>query len=247
MASLLAFSALLSLASTALLAYAGALVLRRPASSDARLAHRMFATWWFSVAAVMLLAGAPTLLFLLGVTSVPLHVAITYALAVPLTVALWALLYYLVYIYTGRRSAIWPLGGAYLVFFAFTLYYFSTFGQRRLETTGWTVLVVGDAVPPAWVSLTFATLLAVPILLVAIGYASLFFRTPHGPHRYRIALVSGAFLLWFGAVLLGFLLGWDREDWFPLVYQTPGVAAALMVVAAFRPPRWVRERIRAEA
>lgn len=243
MAALLAWSAALNLATGALLIYAGFRVARRQASGEARLALRMFATWWFAVAAVILISGSPTLLYLAGVTSLSIHVALVYAVAAPLAVALWALLYYLVYIYTGRRWAIWPLGGAYALFFLFELYYFSAFGERRLDVTDWSVRTVGGAFPPTWLSLTFAVLLAVPILVVIVAYGRLYFRVKDRPHRYRVALISSAFLAWFGAVLVGYLLGWDRAEWFPLVYEAPGVIASLLVVAAFRPPRWVQRRI----
>lgn len=241
----LAVSVALSLATTTLLAYAGVLVLRRSASDEARLALRMFATWWFSVAAVIFLAGSHTLLAILGVRDIALHTALVYAGAVPLAAALWGLLYYLVFIYTGRRSAIWPLTLAYVGFLAFELYYFASFGDRRLEETIWNVRVVGDAFPPTWIGMTFAALLAAPVLFVVAAYGLLLLRTLDPAHRYRLRLITFAFAQWFGVVLVGYALGWDRAEWFPIVYEAPGVLASLLVVAAYRPPRWVERHLAA--
>lgn len=238
----LVLSVALNLATTALLAYAGALVLRRAADGELRFALRMFATWWFAAATVVLLGGSYTLLALVGITDVRLHLAVSYLTAFPLAIALWALLYYLIYIYTGRRSAIWPLSVAYALFLVFELYYFASFGERALVENAWNVRLEGEH-PPTWMGLTFAILLAVPVLGVVIAYGLLFFRAPDAEHRYRVGLVSGAFLLLFGAVLLGYALGWDREPWFPFVYEVPGLIAAAMIVLAYKPPAWVATRL----
>jgi hypothetical protein len=230
----LALSLALTLGTSALLAYAGALILRRPTDEEAKRALRLFAVWWFSVAAVVLLGGSATILSLAGVDSIRLQTALSYLTAVPLTLALWSLLYYLIFIYTGRPSAIWPLTLAYGVFFAFEMFYFSSFGDRSFQETPYSIRLVAARQPPAWVSVTFGLLLAVPILFVVVGYASLWFRTQEPDVRRRIGLVSSAFALWFGVVLAAFLLGWDRQDWFPLVYQAPGVVAGALVVTAYR-------------
>lgn len=235
MAATLVANAALDLATVLLFTYVGVLALRRSTDDHAQLAQRMFAVWWFSVAAVMLLAGLPTLLSAIGVEDVTLATTSTYVTAVALAIALWSLLYYLVYIYTGRRSALWTLAVPYAAFFVFELYYFSSYGQRHLETTAWSVRIVGERDPASWITITFGIALAVPVLLIVAGYAGLYMRTRDDEIRRRIALVSTGFLLWFGAVLVGFLLGWDRQDWFPVVYEAPGLVAGLLVAAAYRP------------
>lgn len=233
-AATLALSLGLNVGTAALLAYAGFLVLRRPAEEEAKRALLLFAVWWFSVAAVVLLGGSATMLSIAGLQSVGLQTLLGYLTAVPLTLALWSLLYYLIFIYTGRSSAIWPLTLAYGVFFVFEMYYFSSFADRSFQETPYSIRFVAAQQPSAWVSVTFGLLLAVPILFVVVGYASLWFRTREPDVRRRIGLVSGAFALWFGVVLAAFLLGWDRQDWFPLAYQTPGLVAGALVVSAYR-------------
>jgi hypothetical protein len=230
-------SVALNLATVALLAWAGTLVLRRRVSDDARLAMRTYGAWWLAAASVVLLAGSHTLLALAGITHLGVHLAITYITAIPLAIALWSLLYYLVFIYTGRRTAIWPLTAAYVAFLAFELYYFGSFGERHLETTSWSIRLVGTTRPPQWMSITFGLLVALPVLAIIAGYAGLYFRTHDQAQRHRLRLVSGAFAIWFGALLLGYLLGWDSADWFPIVYEAPGVVAGGMVVGAYRRDR----------
>jgi hypothetical protein len=238
--------AVLPLATAALLAFVGVLMARRPAGEEVRFALRAFAAWWFSAASVMLLVGLPTLLDLAGVADARVYALAVYLLALPLAVGLCALLYYLVYIYTGRRAAIRPLAVAYALFLVFELAYFASFGPRRVETTAWSVRTVGASSPPQGLSVLFGVLLAAPILSAVVAYASLYFRTRRKAHRYRIVTVSAAFTLWFGPVLLGLLLGWERTDWFPLVYEVPGIVAAVLIVLAYKPPGAIRRRLRLE-
>lgn len=234
--------ALLPLATAILLTYVGFLVLRRQTGARDRLALRMFALWWVCAGVVILLASMPTQLTLLGVADVGILQAITYVNAAPLAVGLCGLLYYLVYIYTGRQRAIIPIVIAYAAFFAFEIYYFSQFGARSLESTAWSVRSVSAVRPPPWMSVLFGIAVALPILVAAVGYGSLLARVDGPEQRYRITLVSGAFLLWFAPLLLAFLVGWDDADWFPLLYQAPGVVAGLLIVLAYRPPAFVARR-----
>lgn len=230
------FGAAFPIATALLLGYVSVLVPRRRTSPDGRLPLRMFSLWWACAGAVILLAGMPTLLSLGGVSDVGLFTAISYVNAAPLALGLFALLYYLLYIYTGKRSAIWPLGIAYALFFVFELYYFSQFGPRHIETSVFSVRAVPDTRPPAPMRILFGAAVGLPILAALVAYASLYGRTRDPAARYRIAMVSGAFAIWFVPVLLALVLDWSDADWFPLTYQVPGVAAALLIVLAFRGP-----------
>lgn len=224
----------LNLVTAGLLAYAGRLVSRRETSRESARALGMFATWWYAVAAVVLLAGAPTLVGLAGVRDVAVFEALSYATALPLAVALWSLLYYLIYLWTGRASALVPLTVAYALFFAFSLVYFSSFEGRTLQETPYSFRLDGGTTPPRWMDVAFGLSVAGPILYVVASYALLYFRVKDPGPRRRIALVSTGFAVWFGAVLLAFLLGFERAEWFPLVYEAPGVLAGLLVVRAYR-------------
>ena len=245
MAGLLWVGALLPLVAAVLLAYVGVAVLRRDAVPRDRLALRMFGAWWFSAAAIILLGSAPTLLSVMGASAMWVYDITTYATAVPLAVGLCGLLYYLVYIYTGRHELIRPLVIAYAAFFAFTIYYFAQFGGRHLEPTTFTIRLVSDVQPPAWLRAAYGVVVALPIVAAVVGYGLLLRRTHAAEQRYRLTLVSASFLLWFLPVLVAFLLGYDQADWFPFVYQVPGTLAALMITLAYRPPAFVERRWRA--
>jgi hypothetical protein len=216
------------------------LVLQRPASAHDRLAQRMFALWWSSAAAVILLSASPTILSLFGTPSIALIVAINYVLAAPLAAGLCGLLYFLLYVYTGRRGAILPLAVAYAAFFAFEVWYFAQFAGRHLETTPWQVRTVSDVQPPVLLRAFFGALVALPALVAAVGYGALLRRVHAPEQRYRVLMISAAFVVWFAPLLAAYVAGLDQVAWFPLVYQVPGLVAAGLIVAAYRPPSWLR-------
>lgn len=242
MASPLWVGAVLPILTTGLLAYAGVLVLRKRVAPGDRLARLMFAAWWFAAGVVLLLASLPTLLSIVGAADRRILDASRWPTAAALAVALCGLLYYLLYIYTGRHRLIVPLAIAYAAFFVFEIYYFAQFGPPTLEVTAWTVRATPSSQPPSWMSATFGVAVALPILAAIAAYASLLFRAKEAEHRFRIKAVSAAFSLWFGPLLLAYLAGWDDADWFPLIYQAPGLVAGILIVLAYRPPRALAKR-----
>lgn len=239
--------ALLPLVTTALLTFVGVTVLRRGAPAPDRLALRLFGAWWFSAGAIILLGSAPTLLSLAGSPPMWVFDITTYATAVPLAVGLCGLLYYLLYIYTGRRELIRPLVVAYTAFFALTIWYFAQFGGRHLEETAFSVRIVSDVQPAAWVRAAYGVAVALPIVAAVVGYGLLLRRAHGKEQRFRVALVSTSFFLWFTPVLVAFVFGFDQADWFPFVYQAPGTLAAALISMAYHPPAFVERRWRAPA
>ena len=233
--------AALSIATAGLLAYVGLLTAKRPAGHESQLALRMFALWWFSAGVVLLLSGMPSILGAFGIFDAGLALATTYILSVPLASALCGLVSYLVFVYTGSRTALRWIVAGYALFFLFELYYFGSFGPRELVATEWSVRAVAQTRPAVWLSAAFGIAVAVPVLACAVSYGALYFRVTQRDQRFRVALVSSAFLLWFGPLLFGFIVGWDRADWFPLVYEGPGVVASAMILLANHPPRRVRQ------
>lgn len=234
------FTTGLTLGTALLLALTGWFILRREVAPDLRPALRAFAFWWFSAAALLLLVASRSLLFMAGVRDPSVYILIRTLLAIPLSLALPALLYYLIFIYTGRRSMRPVLAFAYIIFFAYTLFYFSYANIESVEATRWSVETVGSTEAPTWMTALFGILLAGPILAGIVAYATLYTKVTGREQRFRIATVSIAFTIWFLPLLLAFLLGWNREEWFPLVYQVPGLFAALLIILAYRPPRVVR-------
>ncbi len=232
------------LTTTAVLAYVGLLQQRRAAAATKgdRAAIVAFALWWYGGAAVLFLLALQALLMLVGVETVLLHNVIRYLRMVPLSIAAGSLLFFMLYLLTGRM--VWRpwLVAAYSAFFAFTIYYATLAEPVTLEVTPWAVRTVGTPVA-SWMVIVFGVLLAGPILLATFAYAALFFKVKGARQRYRLALLAISFIVWFGAILVGFLAGLTSRDWFPILYEAPGLVAGLLVILAYQPPQWIQRRL----
>jgi hypothetical protein len=243
----LAFDAAFALATGALYVYVGLLVRSRATpEADARLANRMFAVWWFGLAATNVLSAARNLLVAAGIETLDVHVALSFAGVVPLVLLLWGLTYYLAFIYTGRQRLFVPITIFYAVLLAAFAYLLWWLQPRGVDVDKWSVGLQnareGQIGGPLIAGILFSIL--GPILLLSVGYATLYFRTDDKTARYRIALVSGAFILLFGSALLRATVPAlkDWVDW-PVASRVIGLVSTLMVLAAYKPPRPLRERM----
>lgn len=240
----LLLSAAFALVSAGLYAYVGRVILRREVRGDARLASTLFATFWFALGGVTALGSANSVMGWMGVTEPAAYLTVMHAVFLILWVALWALLYYLGYLFTGSRRLLIPITAFYVAFYVWTLYLIASAGAPRVEVGEWTA-AVKFATPPAPgspASLAFAALLVVPVILGAGLYARLFFKVDGATQRYRIGMVSGTILAWFGSSLVASILQLGSSPWWQIASRFIGVAAGIMIYFAYRPPRWIRER-----
>ncbi|HWG91654.1 MAG TPA: hypothetical protein VNZ52_12470 [Candidatus Thermoplasmatota archaeon] len=239
----LLFDAAVVLATSAIYFGVGRLMARRPVHSrEATFATRMFALWWLALSGATAVGGLQTLLFALDARNVPLEIALTYLGALLLPVALLGLLYYLLYIYLGKEWILWPLSALYAGILVFFFYAVAKMNPTGIERRGWTAgMGYANTLTPLEMTLALAALLA-PILLAAIAYGSLYFRVTDRTRRFRIALVSMAFLGWFGSAAVGSIAGLGEVVLWPLVSRMIGLAATSLILLAYRPPRWLRER-----
>lgn len=240
----LLLDALLAIAMAGLFGYVGAIMWRRHvADADGQRAMRRFATFWFGLALATTISAIRLLLGYLGHLEVGTHVALSAVAAVPTVALLWGLVSYLAYIYVGRRWALTAATILHLAILAFVGYLLLTRIPVGVHTEPWNVVVDYETeLSPTLVGVTLAAIL-LPTLAAAVAYGTLFFQTDDRDVRYRIAMTSGAFLQWFGAIGLAAALSLTTHDVWPLVSRLLGLVATLMVLAAYRPPGWLRERL----
>lgn len=233
---------LLATAAAVLYAFVGTLTLRRETSGpDARRAVRLFAVWWYGLAALTVVGTLRTLVVVAGYTDPALHNVFSWITIAPLVAVLWGLVSYLAYIYTGDPRS-FSFSTAFHLLLLFALVYLVVarpITGVALGTYG-VQLTYGFELPVAATAAIIAAII-LPVLLAAIAYASLYFRTDDRSARYRIAMVSGAFVFWFGSVGLGGVLRLSQHGWWPIASRVIALVATLMVLAAYLPPRWVRE------
>jgi len=242
--ALLAFGAALSAATCVLYGYVGFLMLARPVSPEASLANKAFAAWWFSLGGMTLLDGARRAIAAVGISDLAIHVAFVNASILALVFALASITYYLLYLYTGRRGVWIPVVAGHAVIYVYLLYLVVFLDPVALDQR--TIAVNLEYATPAsggvlWIALA---LILGPVLFAAIAYGSLYRRVESPLQKYRVALVSSAFIVWFGAApILGFATGWSSTDWWPIVSAVLGLAIPMLIILAYRPPAWVRSRL----
>lgn len=243
----LGISVAIGLATTALLAFAGLVTGKRAAGAESRGAVLAFAAWWYAASLVILNQTLRTILFLAGAADARFLTALAHLGNVPLAAALGCLMYYILFLLTGRRSLRVPIAFVYSSYFLYLTWYTARVGERTIVAEDWQVQLVGELTSTAAENLLFGLLLAAPVVTTVAAFTIFAFRIREPDLRYRLGMMSAGFLILFGTILLAYLVGWTDEAWFPLSYQVPALVLSLLVVLAYRPPGWVGRRIRPQA
>lgn len=238
----LLLDAALVLTTAAIYAYVGVVTWRRRVGGEAQLASDLFATWWFALAATTIGGVATRLLGWAGVADLALYVTVSQVTLLGLCIALWGLLYYLLYLFSGNRKLIVPVSLFYVGFYSWLVYLTALRPPTGVTVEDWKVTLTYATTLPSSVTGAFILLLILPPLLGAIAYARLFFRVEDRTQRYRIGLVSFTIVAWFGTTLAAYYLQLGPSFGWQVASRLIGLVAASLIYAAYRPPGWVRAR-----
>lgn len=232
----------LTLLSSLLFGYVGRRLQRRPVPAEDALAWRLFVVWWYGLAFTTLVGAANTALAFAGLASLPLFLVMTTLTLVVLCVALWGLLYYLIYVFTGSKRSLPWLTVFYVAYLGLLVYYIYGSGPSGVRLTHWNAQLEYSHQITGPVFAVVLALLVLPQILGAMAYATLYFRTPERTQRYRIALVSTSIIVWFGSALYGSVAGLAETTYWQLASRLIGLAASAAVLMAYVPPRFIRTR-----
>jgi hypothetical protein len=160
-----------------------------------------------------------------------------------ISVMMTGLLYYLLYLFTGREGWLWPIAGFYALAFAAGVAYVLGSGATGIAMTRWGAQTAYAGRPGPAVGVFLGVAFLLPPILGALAHGSFFFRVKAPMARYRVGLVSLGILAWFViAIVLGVPALADVD-----AVQAGGrlvtLLSILSVVAAYFPPRWVGARL----
>lgn len=223
-------------------AYVGRVTSLRRIGGEAQLAVTLFSVWWYTLAAITWSGAGGRLLGYFGVLDIGIHLTILHVALIALSAAFWGLQYYLFYLFTGSKRWLAPIT-IYYVLLYLSLLYMIIWRQPTGVTIEGTAVTVGyarEVARPLLVALGIAFLL--PTVIGAIGYARLFFRVDTPTQRYRIGLVSFTIIIWFSISLIATTTGLNQAPWWQGVSRYFGLVAALLILAAYRPPGFVQRR-----
>ena len=242
----LAISAVFSIATAALYLYIGAVLRQRQVSPGARLAKDLFAAWWIILGLSTLLGVLQLGLYATGNLPIWLYMTNSQLSLFLIFAALWALQCYLVYLYRGTTRAFVPLAAFYLAFYVFVvgvlMWVMVEHPYDRIADNGWTLAAEPEFEVGRGVGLIAILVLVGPQMAAAVAYARLYRKTTDRTQRYRIALLTGAILGWFGTSLLAAAANANEGAGWQLVSRLIGLTAGGIILAAYKPPGWIRRR-----
>jgi len=239
----LLFSALFAVTAASIYSYVGWRLSKRViSSSEARLAWGSFTIWWYGIAATTLIGGFLSLFGAFGLTSLPLFVTATYINILVICLALWGLLYYLIYLFTGNRRLLVPLAVFYMTYYVLLVYYITASIPGDVNVGRWSATLAYRTPLTGPFFGLLIVLLLLPQILGGFAYFTLYFRVSDATQKYRILLVSSSIIVWFLSPFVALAGGLAEQDWWQFVSRLIGLAAALTILMAYLPPRWLKQR-----
>lgn len=238
-------AAFVDLLIAALFVYVAMIVARRSTSAKAHRASLAFAAWWGGVGVTIFTNALREGLAAGGLHNAPAARALLdlwqYVYVVALVVAVAGLVYYLVYLYTGNGRWFWPLVAFYSAYGLTALALIARMQPAGVTPGKW--FVTWAYVNPqagGAIFLVLVLLLLLPQIVGSALYLSLRRRLQDPMGRYRVTMVGGAILVWQSIQLLAPFVRLGQFEWWQAGGRLMGLAAALIVLAAYRPPAFVR-------
>ena len=239
----LLFSAFFAVTAASIYSYVGWRLSRRViSSSEARLAWGSFTIWWYGLAATTLIGGFLSLFGAFGLTSLPLFVTATYVNILVICLALWGLLYYLIYLFTGNRRLLVPLAVFYMIYYVLLVYYITASIPGDVNVGRWSTTLTYRVPLTGPFFVILIILLLLPQIIGGFAYFTLYFRVSDVTQKYRVLLVSSSIIVWFLSPFVALAGGLAQQDWWQFVSRLIGLAAALTILMAYLPPRWLKQR-----
>lgn len=208
--------------------------------TSAGVARALFTTWWTALAASTALNGILAVAAVTGQLTLVAVVLVSQVNLLLICVALWGLLYYLLYVFVGRERLLPIVSVGYLALYLFLVY--TTISNQPIGFTvgRWSVTVDYAREIEGPLLAIILSLIIIPQILGSIALLVLVLRGGERSQRYRISLVSLSILFWFGTAFIASLIGLGQGDTYQIVIKAIALFAAFMVLAAYRPPSWVR-------
>lgn len=230
----------LALASDAIIAvffaWAGVALARRPYSRETRRAGSMFALFWFGISAT----GISTIVLgaLAAAHSPPgLVDAVDHVSLVFFAAALVGFTSYLSFIYRGDHRADRLIVGAYGALVLWSVASAVLVPATSYHFQAWRPIVDRPPSPFSPSPAIMALLLVVPTLAGTAAYASLVQRTSDPETRRRLALVSGALVAWLLGATIVSIPALGSSTTAQLAGRAVVLAAAVLLLRAYRPER----------
>jgi len=216
---------------------------RRVNTPDVRLAWVLFVVWWHALALVTAVGGIQNIMIAIGISNLALFLTLTQLSLLATCVGLFGLLYYLIFLLSGKSRSIVPLTIFYVGYYALLSYYINLLTPIGITLGRWTATLQYQRPISGPLFSVVLILLVFPQILGSFAYFTIYFRVRDSTQKYRVLLVSVSIFLWFGSAFAGSAAGVSTFDWWQIASRLISFAAALTILAAYRPFAWIRKRL----
>jgi hypothetical protein len=234
-------SGIAELVGVAVYLFLGERLATRTVSANSRLANYQFATFWLGLAFVTAIAAIEDLIAVATTPSLAIVLSATYIEILMLCVVLWALLGYLIFLFTSRQYLV-PLTVFYGILYMAFIYLITAADANAVTVTSGSVGLTYAGTISLPLAIVLVAGLLIPELVAAVLYFTLVFRTKDRTVRYRITLVSWSLIATFSLsfVNIGAALGGSLAA--QIVGRSVGIFAAIVILLAYYPPQALQRR-----
>ncbi|MEA3200628.1 MAG: hypothetical protein QOE90_2056 [Thermoplasmata archaeon] len=213
----------------------------RPTHGASRRATLMFALWWAGFAADTLLNTLTWLAGGAGVASELVTDLLSYPALTCIVLMIWGLVYYLVYLFTGRDDLFVPIAAFYALSWLAFLVLVVSLRPVGVHMGPYQGAIAYAREPPAAAELWVAIFFLLPPIVGALLYGSLAPRIRDRAHRYRVIAVSIGIFVWFTASLVLTGVG-ANGDALAIFGKALGLACLGLILSAYVQPAWSAKR-----
>lgn len=207
-------------------------------------AMRSLGFWWLATSVNQILGSALYLAYAFGHSDLSVQLTYVFVQRLLLAVSLVALMYYLLYLQTGKGYLV-PLIAVYAIYFLSAVYTLTARVPVAVKSFGWrTDIVWAGELPEIWSA--FALLLVVPPTIGALGMLRLYRRVDGPTRRFRIAMIGVGFVAWWVVALVAGQPRTFEIGWFQALNRVVGLAVAIGILLAYEPLPWMRRRFHLE-
>jgi hypothetical protein len=178
----------------------------------------------------------------MGIAGLALFTTFTLVNLLAICVALYGLMYYLLFLFTGNRRLLGPLTVFYIAYYIFLVYYVLASVPVGVQVTRWNATLEYQNLITGPLCLIVLLLLVFPQIIGSLAYFTLYFRVQSPTQKYRVLLVSWSILIWFSSAFLASIVGLSQQDWWQVTSRLIGLGAALAILFAYLPPPWIKRR-----
>ncbi|MDD5502704.1 MAG: hypothetical protein PHH26_04475 [Candidatus Thermoplasmatota archaeon] len=207
----------------------------------------MFGVWW----AIMGIITANSIIqrALFEENIFVMGISIIYVELVALSIGIFGLLYYTLFLFTGKEKLVIPLAVFYVAV-AIWLVWMVYSGEPYVVKES-TVIAGKEYAPgaiayvkpiPQYMSILVLSALVLPQIIVCIALYSLYFKLDKPTQKYRVFMIATGILVWFGSGLVANAIGISSNPAWASISKLISVLAVAMVYLAYKPPYFAKKK-----